>query len=144
MKLSFKENEDNIYYNNSHMSYLYKVTIDNIEYIFNGFFKDGYFVIIIDEYNITLSVNIEVKYVIFIKLKWILKKINDIDIYIIDNKDMRNYKINSYIINNRNNFNKLDTNITIDNYLHINKYKIITVIINGNDKLIDRIINFLT
>ena len=75
-KLFFKPNEDNIYYDNSHKNYIYKETINengnDINYIFYGFFKDDFFVIIFDSFNSKLNTNVEHKFIILIKLKWVL------------------------------------------------------------------------
>ena len=47
-EIFFVENNNIDYYDNSHMNYIYIYKIDNIEYTFNGFFKDDYFVITLD------------------------------------------------------------------------------------------------
>lgn len=80
-KLFFKLNENSIYYDNSHTNYIYKETINengsDVNYIFYGFFKDNFFVIIFDSFNCKLNINIEHKFIILIKLKWVLNKISN-------------------------------------------------------------------
>jgi len=83
-KLFFTQNNDNIYYDNSHKNYIYKETINendsDVNYIFYGFFKDDFFVIIFDSFNCKLNINVEHKFIILIKLKWILNKVTDSNI----------------------------------------------------------------
>jgi hypothetical protein len=117
------ENNNIDYYDNSHMNYIYTYKIDNIEYTFNGFFKDDYFVITLDSYDIELLVNIEIKYVLLLKLDWKKIYFNDKNIYILDIKDNKN--LDTYILNIRKKLNTL-TNISIDDYLRFNNYEIIS------------------
>lgn len=80
-KLFFRPNNDNIYYDNSHKNYIYKETVNengsDVNYVFYGFFKDNFFVIIFDSFNCKLNINVEHKFIILIKLKWILNKVSD-------------------------------------------------------------------
>jgi hypothetical protein len=59
--------------NYSHKNYIYKKKCGQITYIFNGFFKDDYFVISIDSYNELLMTEIEHKDIIILKLNWVIK-----------------------------------------------------------------------
>jgi len=121
-EIFFIENNNIDYYDNSHMNYIYTYKIDNIEYIFNGYYKDDYFVITIDSYDIELMVNIEIKYVILLKLNW--KKIffNEKNIFVVDIKNKEIY--DTFIINIRKKMNSL-INISLDDYLRFNNYEII-------------------
>ena len=144
--LYFIENNNSIYYNGSHMNYIYIHKVQNIDYIFHGFYKDDYFVIIFDSYDNELSVNIEVKYVIILKLKWINKEIKKQNIYVIDSENMKNYKIDAYILKNRKKINNILIS-NIEDYLRLYDYKIITTYINSNKKkniIIDKIKNIFS
>ena len=47
---------DIIYYDNSHLNYIYKEKLNGIEYTFYGFFKDNFFVIVLDSFNESLEI----------------------------------------------------------------------------------------
>ena len=143
--LYFIENNNNIYYDGTHMNYIYIHKVENIDYIFHGFFKDDYFVIIFDSYDNELSINIEIKYVIILKLKWISKEIKKQNIFVIDYDSMKNYKVDAYILKNRKKLNKILIS-KMEDYLRLYDYKIITAYINSNKKkniIIDKIKNIL-
>jgi hypothetical protein len=142
-ELIFTENHNIIYFDGSHMNYIYVYNEDNIEYTFNGFFKDDFFTIILDSYNKDLNINIENKFVILIKLSWSKIFIKDKEIYIIDN--INNLFTHSFVLNIRKKINNL-INISLDNYLKISNYTIIDVNINGkknNMIIIDKLKKFL-
>jgi hypothetical protein len=144
--LYFIENNNIIYYDGSHMNYIYNHKIDNIDYIFHGFFKDGFFVIIFDSYDNDLSVNIVMKYIILLKLKWTINQIKMQNIYIIDSENMKNYKIEAYIFKNRKNINNRSL-LNIDDYFRLYDYTIVNTLINPNkinkNIIINKVINLL-
>jgi hypothetical protein len=140
--LSFNKNI--IYYNETHMNYIYKVIDNDIEYTFNGFFKDDYLVVIFDSYNKQLNINIENKNVILIKLDWVLKKVFDENfVWIIDTKKFINYNTNVMILPVRN---KLfdNTNFNIHDFIRITNYTNMKVTINNIEsiKKTQKLINF--
>ena len=73
-KIFFVENENITYFNHSHKNYIYTEKINNLTYTFHGFYKDEYFVIVIDSYDEELDINIEHKEVILFKVPWTLKE----------------------------------------------------------------------
>lgn len=76
-KIFFVEDETITYFNYSHKNYIYIEKIGNLRYSFHGFYKDDYFVIVIDSYDEELNINIEHKEVIIFKVPWVLKKVNE-------------------------------------------------------------------
>lgn len=133
-ELYFLVNLDIIYYDNSHLNYIYKEEKDDIEYTFYGFFKDNYFVIICDSYCKKLNTTIEYKNVILIKLDWIIKKINqDKSLWEINILNLNKYN-NAIILNIRRNF-FIEKSITIDDYLKINFYDIVKIKIKDINKI---------
>ena len=52
----FKQNLNIEYINRSYLSYYYEKTIDTNTYTFNGIFKDGYFIILIDILDKTFTI----------------------------------------------------------------------------------------
>lgn len=128
-EIYFLPNQDITYYDNSHMNYIYKEIKDDVEYTFHGFFKDTFFVIIMDTYNNKLKTNIENKYIFLIKMNWILKKISeDKSVWILDIPEFNKLKIDSYILAIRQKI-FIDSNINIEDYIKINNYKIISIIV---------------
>lgn len=116
--LYFEYNYDIIYYNNNHLNYIYKYIKDNLEYIFYGFFKDGYFIIIYDSYHEDLNINVESKYLILIKLNWILFKVNDeLKLWILDEKKINNLNTKCLLLINRKKM--FNNNINLDILLKI-------------------------
>ena len=150
--LHFIENKNIIYYNNSHMNYIYSYSIDNIEYTFHGFYKDDFLVIICDSYNKDLLVNVELKYVMLLKLKWIEKQIKEQLIYVVDTDNIKNYKTNCYVLNVRKRISTLLMSNTVEDCLKLCEYNIINSIINYKNKnystnkynLIEKIKNIIT
>lgn len=128
----FLPNRNIIYYDNSHLNYIYTELIDDIEYTFYGFFKDDYFVIIFDSYK--LDTNINHKQVILIKLDWVLKKYPEKSIWILDKSKLKNLNYESIILPLRNSFFDKE-NISIENYIKIINYKKIKIKINIVDKI---------
>jgi hypothetical protein len=131
---------------------------EEIKYTFYGFFKDDFFVIIFDSYNINLDINIKHKEVILIKLKWVLNSISNISLNEYDSNNLNNYfhnvneektlweidksvnynNINSIILNIRNKIID-NNNIKIDDFIKLYDYKNIYLninFINNNVKLI--------
>lgn len=124
--LYFSENKDILYYDNSHMNYIYKVTIDNILYTFYGFYKEKYFNIIFDSYDEKLDITIKNKFTLLINLNWKLNKINgDISIWTINFSNK--YYGDSIILPIRNKM--FDNNLSIHDYIKIYNLKKIKVII---------------
>jgi len=135
-EIYFTPNFDIIYYDNSHLNYIYKETKDNLEYIFYGFFKDNYFTIICNSYDKNLEVDIENKNVILIKLKWITRKMFDNKlIYIIDETQIDNLKTECYILPIRNKFYSIQTS-NLDDYMSICEYNTINI----NIKVVNKIL----
>ena len=131
----FTPNKNIIYYDNSHLNYIYEETIDNIKYFFHGFFKDNFFTIILNSFNQELNINIETRIVILIKLDWILKKIDDNKrIWVVDKTKLKDITIDSIILPIRNKVFE-DENISIGDYIKIINHKIIKVNINVIDKI---------
>ena len=76
-KISFIINKDIDIDNYCHVNYISHKIVDNIKYTFNGFFKDNYFVIMIDSRDEKLDIDIEHKEVIIVEVDWVLKNINE-------------------------------------------------------------------
>ena len=96
----------------------------NLTYTFYGFFKDNYFVIVINSFDNQLQINIEHKEVVIMKINWIEKNISeDKSIWILDIPSWKKESLDYFLLDNRN---KIFDNscIDIDNYLKINNYKI--------------------
>ena len=129
--LYFKVDTEIDYINSSHANYKYEIDMNDREYIFYGFYKDGYFIILIDIYDKLLKVSIADKKVIIIKMKWNKKNIeNKINLFFVDIQK-RNYE---YIeLSNRKEL--LDTiDLSIDELLVINHYNKGTCIIDNIHK----------
>ena len=125
--LYFTPNIDIIYYDNSHLNYIYKEKLNGIEYTFYGFFKDNFFVIVLDSFNESLEINIENKEIALINFDWILKKISEEkSIWIIDNSKINNLNSVAYLLNIRKKI--LNSNIDINDHIKIVEY--LTVNIN--------------
>ena len=91
-------------------------------YTFYGFYRDGYFVIIIDSYDEFTKVSLKHKEVAILKLNWKLVLDNNMnDYYHIS--DIQN-KRSKYTILNIQRDKLFDKNITIDDYLSVTPYKI--------------------
>jgi hypothetical protein len=134
--LYFIPNTDIIYYDNSHLNYIYKEKSndDNIEYTFHGFFKDNYFVIILDSFNENLQINVENKQIALINLEWVLKRINEEkSIWIIDNTKINNLSTSAYLLNIRKKI--LSTNIDINDYIKVVEYLIVSINIKNVNEL---------
>lgn len=135
-KLYFSPNKDILYYDNSHLNYIYEIEIENIKYTFYGFFKNNFFVIIYNSYHKELNISIENKNIILIKLDWILQKYNDNNesIYVIDKLKFNDTPYYAIIIPYRNKFFK-ENNINIEDYLKIIDFKTIKVELSEIDSL---------
>lgn len=135
-EIYFNENNDLLYYDNSHMNYIgsYKNN-NNIEYTFYGFYKDDFFVIIFNEYNETLDVDIESKYILLIKLEWIIKNISLEKSLWVLNTNINNYNTECYLLLNRHRLIN-GSEINYNDYLRLNNYKILKISINNTDEII--------
>ena len=132
--LYFVPYEKDIYYDKNHMNYIYEEVIDNIQYIFYGFFKDGYFAIILNSFDKDLDITVENKNVIIIKLDWILQRVNDEkSIWIIDESKLTNLKSNALLFPYRNNFFKFNM-IELNDYIKVIDYEVEKVVINIVEK----------
>lgn len=139
-KIFFRENINIIYYEGSHMNYIYILNDDDIEYTFNGFYRDNYFVIIIDSYDKNLQVNIESKYVILLKLEWKKYIFKEKEMFMVDTSKLQNLKINSFILNIRKKLFDV-INISLDDYLRIKNSSIIECYLNNYNNNIKNIKN---
>jgi len=74
-KIFFIPNENIEYYEGSHKNYIYNEKINNLLYTFHGFYKDDYFIIAINSYDVLLDVTIEHREVVILKVEWILREI---------------------------------------------------------------------
>ena len=123
-ELNFKQDDNIIYYDNSHKNYIYNEIIKedgyNIKYTFYGFFKDDFFVIIFDSYNILLNINIEHKMIILVKIKWVLNQIWELDI-------SENYRNKEVLILNVRKQMLNESFIKIDDLIKIYDYNTILV-----------------
>jgi len=134
-------NKDLVYYDNSHLNYIYKYTENNIEYTFNGFFKDNYLVIMFNAFNKEINVNIHNKNIIIIKLKWVLKKVSENQsLWIINDEQFINYKCDCLILPINNKLFS-DNTINIDDYLKVTDNTRKEIIINVVDSIITKKFN---
>jgi hypothetical protein len=123
-----------IYYDKSHMNYIYEEVIDNIKYIFHSFYKDEYLCIIYDTYDLILNINIFNKEILLLKVNWVLKKIDSEKyIYVIDIEHKIN-NINAFLFPIRNKFIE-EYSIEINDYKKIYDY----TIFNVNMKLLNSV-----
>lgn len=121
--LYFTPNKDVIYYDNSHVNYIYNITIDNIIYTFYGFFKDNFFAIIFDSFDSNLQINIENKYLFLIKLDWQLLEIEDNKkLWVLEYSKLNNLKSDIFILNVRINYLK-NQYINMIEYMKISEYE---------------------
>ena len=128
-------NKDLVYYDNSHLNYIYKYAENNIEYTFNGFFKDNYFVITFDALNKEINVNIHNKNIIIIKLEWVLKKVSENQsLWIINDEQFINYRCDSLILPINNKLFS-DQTINLDDYLKVTDNTRKELIINSVDSI---------
>ena len=120
------------YYDNSHLNYIYREKIENIDHIFYGFFKDDYFVIICDSYNIDLDINIKDKNIILLNLSWSLKKIDENkSIWSIDINNV--LKTDGYKLNIRKKSNKHLT-ANLKDFIRLCEYEVLKIYIEYIDK----------
>lgn len=128
-------NKDLIYYDNNHINYIYKINEDNIEYIFNGFFKDNYFVITFSAFNKEYNIKLENDNIIIIKLEWILKKISEnTSLWVINDLQFINYKSDCLILP-INNILFSTNNINLEDYLKLYDNTRIELLINLVDTI---------
>jgi len=114
----FKKNINKSYLNQSYINYNYEIDNNDSKIIFNGFFKDNYFLIFIDFYNTNLQNSIYFKDVIIIKLDWILQKYKH-DLFLWEIKiQKKNYKYFNMPIRK---IIEENTDYSIDDILLINK-----------------------
>jgi hypothetical protein len=135
-ELYFKPNFDIVYYNNNHLNYIYKLTDNNLEYIFNGFFKDNYFTIIYDIYDKDLNTNIKGKYVFLIKLDWIFKEFkNNLILNVLDYSKINNLKTECIVLSCRKKLFVENISITdLFKICEVNKINIIIDLDNNINK----------
>jgi len=144
-------NKDLVYYDNNHINYIYRINEDNIEYVFNGFFKDNYFVITFSAFNKEYNVKLENDNIIIIKLEWILKKISEnISLWVINDLQFINYKSDCLILPINNKLFS-ENNINLDDYLKLYDNTRIELLINVVDSIdikkkfnLKKILNFIT
>ena len=130
----FYPNHNINYSNKSFISYFQSIKHNDYQLLFNGFFKDGYFVIIIDSINNNLNISIYKKNIILIKLDWELTKFNnDISLWKIKNIN-KNYQ---YININARNFLEDNNHISVDDIISIYKCISYNVTINKSNKSIN-------
>jgi hypothetical protein len=134
-ELYFNENNDLIYCDNSHMNYIYSIKKNDIDYTFYGYFKDGFFVIIFDEYNEILNIKIESKYMFLIKLEWINKNVSlEKSLWYINN-NINNYNTEACLLVDRQRLLN-GPNIDFNDYLKLNNYRLLNISINNTDEII--------
>lgn len=102
--------------NKSYVNYYDEKTIHNKKYMFRGFYKDGYFIIIIDVIDLELNNIIFDKNVIVSKLKWNFIKHNDIHIWEINTQKNQKYDYFSLPIRH---FLEHNYDLSIDDILNI-------------------------
>jgi hypothetical protein len=137
-ELYFTPNKNVVYYDKSHVNYIYNKTIDDIKYTFYGFFKDNFFVIIFDSFDNNLQINIKNKYLFLIKLEWQLLEIEDNKhLWVLDYLKLKNIKDSIFILTIRK--NSLENQyINIDEYMKISEYEKNTIyinIVNNNEEI---------
>ena len=114
--------------NKCYSQYYDEKKIMNKRYIFRGFYKDGYFLIIIDIIDLNLNNIVYDKKVIIVKLTWHLVKINDeLTIHKLDIKE--NSKHQYFLMNIRNSL-KNNNDVHLDDIIFSNKKDIHHLIIN--------------
>jgi hypothetical protein len=139
-KLFFEENKDILYYDNSHMNYIYKTTIEEFEYTFYGFYKETYFNIIFDIYNKNFKTTIKNKLTILIDFNWTLKKYNnDISVWVINTSDIDKECLILPIRNKISN-----SNIDIEDFIKISKLKKLRVKVKNINIIDQNSINIFT
>ena len=123
-KISFIINKDIDIDNYCHVNYISHKIVDNIKYTFNGFFKDNYFVIMIDSRDEKLDINIEHKEVIIVEVDWVLKNVNENNyLWILNIEGTICSRKKSYILPIRKSF-FTNFGVNIGDYLKINDAKI--------------------
>lgn len=127
----FKQNLNIDYINRSYLSYYYEKTVDTNTYIFNGIFKDGYFIILIDILDKTLNISIYDKNVILTKLDWEYYKFKD-ELYLWKLKLDKNKKYQYFKIQLRN-FMLENNDLDLEQILSIYKINSLDLFINKKD-----------
>ena len=123
-KIKFTINKDIYNDNYCHANYVSHKIVDDIKYTFNGFFKDNYFVIMIDSKDEKLDINIEHKEVIIIEADWVLKDVSENNyLWILNIEGTLYSKKKCYILPIRKSF-FTNIGINISDYLNINNVKI--------------------
>ena len=108
------------YINNSHAVYIYEKEINQKNYIFHGFYLNGYFVIYIDIYDKLLEVSISEKKVFLFTFQWIKKDIDGkYNLFVLNIKD----KAYKYIEFNHRKKIEEEINLSITDLLIIHKSK---------------------
>jgi len=127
----FKQNLNIDYINRSYLSYYYEKTIDTNTYTFNGIFKDGYFIILIDILDKTLNISIYDKNIIITKLEWEYYKFKD-ELYLWKIKLDKNKKHQYFKIQLRN-FMLENNDLDLEQILSIYKINSLDLLINKKD-----------
>ncbi len=127
-----------IYYDNSHLNYIYKYVENDICYTFNGFFKDNYFIITLDIFNKNINLTLNNKNIIVIKLEWVLKKVSDNQsLWIINDQQFVNYKSDSILLPISYELIS-NNNINLDDYLKVTDTTRKEIVINNVDSVDDK------
>lgn len=117
--LYFKPDVKINYLNKSFICYYCEKKHNNNLIKFNGFYKDGYFVILSDSHDKVLNVSIFLKNVIITKLDWELKKYDE-DLYLWRIKSDKKYNYIYFNLNIRE-FIEENNDLSIEDVLLINK-----------------------
>ena len=127
----FKQNLNIDYINRSYLSYYYEKTIGTYTYIFNGIYKDGYFLILIDILDKTLNISVYDKNIIITKLKWIYYKFKD-ELYLWKIEFDKNKKYQYFKLELRN-FMLENNDLDLEQILSIHKINSLNLLINKKD-----------
>lgn len=127
----FKQNLNIDYLNRSYLSYYYEKTINTNTYIFNGIFKDGYFLILIDIIDKTLNISIFDKHLIITKLNWEFHKYKE-DLHLWKIKLEKNKKYEYFKLELRH-YLLENNDINLEQILSINHIHSLELHINKKD-----------
>jgi hypothetical protein len=117
--------------NKCYVQYYDEKKMNNKRYIFRGFYKDGYFIILIDIVDLKLDNIICHKNVLLTKLQWHLVKIND-ELIINKLNIKNNTKYQYFLMPIRNILNK-NFDVYIDDLIFSNNKIISHLIINKKE-----------
>ena len=117
--LYLKPNLNINYLNKSYICYISEKKVNGVSVTFNGFFKDGYLIILADSHDKVLNVSVFIKNVIITKLEWELKKFND-ELFLWKIKTNKKFNYHYFNLNIRD-YIEENNDISIDDVLNINK-----------------------